>query len=366
MDVDAQALEACAGRDGTILMERSFKNILVVQTAFIGDAILTLPLIQVLKTNYIQSAVDVVVVPRTAEIFAGHPAISNIIIYDKRGRDKGLLGLMRLRDRLEDKKYDLVIVPHRSIRSALLSWMLRPAMSIGFDTSAGRWLFKSLVRYDPSIHEIERNLSLLAPLKIPSDAKELPRLYPSIQDVQKVESSLNDFGLAQSSKIIAVAPGTVWNTKRWPADRFAALCKRLAAANYAVVLIGSKEDEKLCEEVIGLSHVKDILNMAGKLSLLQSAEMIRRSKVLISNDSAPLHLAVAVGTPVAAIFGATVPEFGFAPRGMNDIVIEIKGLKCRPCAIHGGKKCPIKTFECMLSISPEYVFDKVMFILSKT
>jgi heptosyltransferase-2 len=341
----------------------SLNKILVIQTAFIGDAILTLPLIQVLKQNYPQSLIDVIVVPRTAEIFANHPAISKIIQYDKRGSDKGLKCLWQFRTRLSSQNYNLVIVPHRSLRSALLTWMLKPTMSIGFDRSAGRWLFKRIVRYNPTDHEIERNLTLLSPLKLPITATGLPRLYPSIHDTQIIDSILNDYGLNRYKNIVAAAPGTIWNTKRWPADRFAAVCKHISAENIAVVLVGGKEDEALCKEVMEIAQVKNVFNTAGKLSLLQSAELIRRCKVLISNDSAPMHLAIAVGTPVVAIFGATVPEFGFAPRGPRDIVVETNGLKCRPCSIHGGVKCPIKTFECMLSITPEIVVKKLKLFL---
>ena len=166
-------------------------------------------------------------------------------------------------------------------------------------------------------------------------------------------------GLNLYKNIVALAPGTIWNTKRWPADRFAAVCKRVASKNTAVVLLGGKEDEALCRHVIEIAHVEKVFNAAGTLTLLQSAEFIRRCKVLISNDSAPMHIAVAVGTPVVAIFGATIPEYGFAPRGPRDIVVETNGLPCRPCSIHGGKKCPINTFECMMAISPELVVDKV-------
>ncbi len=359
-------MEARPGSGGDTVVAESINRILVIQTAFIGDAILTLPLIQVLKLNYPQSLIDVIVVPRTAEIFANHSAISKIIQYDKRGRDRGLKGLWRLRTKLNAENYDLIIVPHRSLRSALLAWLLKPTISIGFDRSVGRWLFKKIVYYNPSDHEIERNLALLSPLKLPAVATGLPRLYPSNQDMQIIDSLLRDIGLNRYKNILAVAPGTIWNTKRWPADRFAAVCEQIASENISIVLIGGKEDEALCKEVMEIVQTKNVFSTAGKLSLLQSAELIRRCKVLISNDSAPMHLAVAVGTPVIAIFGATVPEFGFAPRGPCDIVIETDGLQCRPCSIHGEDRCPIKTFECMLSITPEVVVDKVkLFLESK-
>ena len=344
-------------------MGESFNKILVIQTAFIGDVILTLPLIQTLKQSYPQSSIDVIVVPRTAEIFTNHPAISKIITYDKRGSDKGVKGLLRLRTKFIPQKYDLVIVPHRSLRSALLTWLLKPAMSIGFDRSAGHWLFKKNVHYNPSSHEIERNLSLLNPLKLPTVAVMLPRLYPSDQDVKIIDSILIEYKLNQYKNVLAVAPGTIWNTKRWPVDRFASVCKQIASENNAILLIGGKEDVALCTNVIEIAQVKNIFNIAGKLSLLQSAELIRRCKVLISNDSAPMHIAVAMETPVIAIYGATIPGFGFAPRGPRDVVVETNGLKCRPCSIHGGNMCPIKTFDCMQSISPDVVVNKLKLLL---
>jgi len=343
----------------------TFKNILVIQTAFIGDAILTLPLVQVLKRNYPHSSIDVVVVPRTAEIFSNHPAISGIIPYDKRGEDSGLSGFYRLLKQLRKKKYELIVIPHRSFRSALLGRLLKPVISIGFDRSAGRLLFTKVVHYKPDDHEIDRNLSLLSPLSIWIDKNELPQLYPSVEDVNVVSSVLDNFGLGKEYTIVTAAPGTIWNTKRWPADRFAELCSLLSSKCSAVLLIGGKEDIGLCEEIAVMTKAKNVFNAAGKLSLLQSAELIRRSHVVISNDSAPMHIAVAVGTPVAAIFGATIPEYGFSPRGSHDMVIETKGLKCRPCSIHGGKICPIGTFECMKAITPDFVLGQVMPFLQK-
>lgn len=340
-------------------MAESINTILVIQTAFIGDAILTLPLIQSLKHNYPHSSIDVIVVPRTAEIFAHHPAISKIIQYDKRGIDKGIKGLWRIRTILGTHQYDLIIVPHRSFRSALLTWLSQPEISIGFDRSAGRRLFKKIVRYDPSFHEIERNLSLLQPLNLPPAAAELPQLYPSNQDTQLINSLVIDYGLNRFSNIIAAAPGTIWNTKRWPAEKFASVCKQIASNDCAVVLVGGREDEVLCREVLEMAGTKNVFSVAGKLSLLQSAEFIRRCNVLLSNDSAPMHIAVAVKTPVVAVFGATIPGFGFAPRGDRDVVVETNGLQCRPCSTHGGNVCPVNTFECMLLINPEFVANKL-------
>jgi heptosyltransferase-2 len=342
------------------MKDLKFNKILVIQTAFIGDAILTLPLIQTLKERFPLSSIDVVVVPRTSEIFSNHPAISTIHTYDKNGKEKGISAFWNLRNKLYRNAYDLVMVPHRSLRSALLAWFLKSRMSIGFNRSTGRIMFTNVVRYEPLDHEIDRNLALLSPLQLDAYKDILPKVFPSKEDIQIVNSLLERIELSINHRIVTIAPGTIWFTKRWPADRFSALCELLSEECDSILLIGGKEDSNLCEEIIGSTRKKRILSFAGKLTLLQSAELIRRSKVLISNDSAPMHLAVAIGTPVIAIFGATVPEFGFSPRGPRNIVVERNGLSCRPCAIHGGNKCPIKTFECMLSITHQLIAEKAL------
>jgi heptosyltransferase-2 len=159
--------------------------------------------------------------------------------------------------------------------------------------------------------------------------------------------------------MIAIAPGSAWKTKRWLIERFSELSVILANAGFEILIIGGKEDIELGKTIIKTAKHKKIHDATGKLSLLQSAELIRRCKTLVTNDSAPLHIGVAMRTPVVAIFGATVPEFGFAPYGKNDSVIETKNLPCRPCAIHGGNECPIGTFDCMKKIEAKVVAEKV-------
>ncbi len=342
------------------------ENILVVQTAFIGDVVLTLPLVQTLKEVYPQSNIDLVVTPRAKELCVNHPSIRETIAYDKRGSERGLSGLLRMVKSLRQKNYQLAIVPHRSLRSALLAWLLRIPVRIGFDKSSGRFLLTKTIRYRHTVHEIERNLSLLAALEIEIPLKDLPRLYPSSDDCKVVDKLLFDFEVGHPEKLIALAPGTIWSTKRWLKEHFASLAVNLDDVGFEIVLIGGKEDERLCDEVYKLSGSAHVYNVAGKLSLLQSAELLRRCKALVSNDSAPMHIAVAMRTPVVAIFGATVPEFGFGPAGEFDAVVETKGLPCRPCSIHGGNKCPITSFECMNAISYGQVFEKVKEVVKKS
>jgi heptosyltransferase-2 len=344
---------------------KRIESILIVQTAFIGDAILTLPLVQVVKRLFPAAPVDVVVAPRTKDLFANHPDIHQVVAYDKRGVDRGLGGLLRMKRRLAGRNYSVALVPHRSLRSALLVCLLRIPHRIGFDMSAGKFLLSQSVKYRRELHEIERNLTLLRAMGIAYSQRELPSLYPSAQDRQRVDKLLFESEVGRPDNLVAIAPGTIWNTKRWLKERYASLAVRLDDEGFEVVLIGGREDAALCDEIQKLSGSSRVYKTAGKLTLLQSAELIRRCKVLITNDSAPMHIGVAMETPVVAIFGATVPAFGFGPVGRFDAVVETRGLKCRPCSIHGGNKCPIKTFDCMNDITYERVFETVMLVLQK-
>jgi heptosyltransferase-2 len=344
---------------------KRIEKILIVQTAFIGDAILTLPLVQVVKRLFPAAPVDVVVAPRTKDLFANHPDIRQVVVYDKRGVDRGLGGLLRMKRRLSGQNYSVALVPHRSLRSALLVWLLRIPHRIGFDKSAGKLLLSQTVKYRRELHEIERNLSLLRAMGIALSRTELPCLYPSARDRQRVDKLLFEYEVGRPDNLIAIAPGTIWNTKRWLKERYASLAVRFDDEGFEVVLIGGREDAALCDEIQKLSGSSKVYNTAGKLTLLQSAELVRRSKALVTNDSAPMHIGVAMETPVVAIFGATVPAFGFGPVGRHDAVVETRDLKCRPCSIHGGDKCPIKTFDCMNDITYERVFETVMLVLHK-
>ncbi|MDP1677156.1 MAG: lipopolysaccharide heptosyltransferase II [Bacteroidota bacterium] len=340
------------------------KRILVFQTAFLGDVILTLPMIQMLYKKFPDASIDVVTTPIASELLANHPAISTVIPYDKRKSQKGIAGILSLLHQLRKNQYDLAIVPHRSLRSAIVIGLSGIKNRISFSTSSGSLFYNHIVHYEKSKHEIERNLSLITPLDITVQQKEFPSLYPSTADNIVIDKFLFDMEILEHHSMIAIAPGSVWKTKRWLLERFSELSLMLASAGYEIVIIGGKEDSELGRAIIETAKHKSIHDATGKFSLLQSAELIRRCKTLVTNDSAPLHIGVAMRTPIVAIFGATVPEFGFGPYGKNDIVVETKNLPCRPCAIHGGNECPIGTFVCMKNIEAGVVAEKVKSLIT--
>ncbi|MDZ7374980.1 MAG: lipopolysaccharide heptosyltransferase II [candidate division KSB1 bacterium] len=325
-------------------------SLLVVQTAFYGDVILATPLVRAAAFLWPQAAIDFLCLPQTSSLLANHPLLRRTIAYDKRGRERGLRSLFRLARRLRGSGYDLALVPHPSLRSALLVWLARIPVRVGFDRNTGHKLFTHIVPYRREHHEVERNLGLLRPFGLEGGTWR-PELFPSEDDREQVDALLA--GLIGSA-FAALAPGSVWPTKRWPAPYFAALAAELKRRwGLPGVIVGGSGDAALAAEVETLSDGA-AYSLAGKLTPLQSAEVIRRAVLLVTNDTAPLHMASATQTPVVAIFGPTIPEFGFGPYRIPHRIAQLD-LPCRPCSSHGGRRCPIGTFACMRELMPERV-----------
>lgn len=326
---------------------------LIIQTSFLGDTVLTTPLIARLAER---SQVDIVVTPLSAPLLANNPAIHEVIVYDKRGADRGFGGLVRLAARLRRNGYAAAYHAQGSVRSAVLSLLARITKRVGFVTSAGRRFYTTLVPYLENEHHAERLLRLAGDGA--SSGAPQPRLFPGEPERAAVDALLREAGWDGSEPLIAVAPGSVWATKRWPF--YADLAEQIAGR---IVVIGSGADRELASQVAAAAPGR-VVDAAGKLSLLASAELIRRSAAIVTNDSAPLHLASAMGTPTVAIFGPTVPEFGFGPLASRSVVLGIDSLACRPCDRHGPQRCPLGHWRCMREITPRVVAMAVQQLLT--
>ncbi|MFC1553561.1 glycosyltransferase family 9 protein [candidate division KSB1 bacterium] len=329
-------------------------NVLIIQTAFIGDVVLCTPLIASLHKH--GHSVGFVLKPEAANILETDERLTDLFIYDKRGNDKGIGGFLRLKKQIAEKKYDAVLIPHRSIRSAALARLSGIPVRIGFDKSAGSMFFTHKIAYKQNIHEIERNNSLLPPLGI----KEPPvsfSIQVSEDDIKTAEKFLSDNELKEDDKLIGFGPGSQWSTKQWGIERFRKLAQLLTENNFKVVCFGSAGEKDLCEKVSDFNHIS-IINAAGYLTIRQSSALMRPLKAVISNDNGLTHIAAASGKRVITIFGPTIPEFGFAPWGEDHIIVG-KDLYCRPCGIHGSNKCREKHFRCMNEITAEEVFEAV-------
>jgi heptosyltransferase-2 len=337
-------------------------KILIIQTAFLGDVILCTPLIKATKKLFPHSFISFLLIPETKNILENNPHLNEIIVYDKKGKEKGLKNFFKMVEKIKRKNFGLALIPHRYLRSALLAYLARIPQRIGFDKSTGSFLFTQKVTYQNNWHEVDRNLSLLSDFNRGLPDKT-PELFPTSEDFSYASQLLQDSGVKENDKMVGIAPGSVWATKRWLPERFAEVSDFLIEeAGAKVIFLGSKEDERLCSEIAKLMEEKPVI-LTGKTNILQSAAIISKCKVILSNDSAPVHIASAMRKPVVAIFGSTIPEFGFAPYGEGNIVIE-KKMKCRPCGIHGKNRCPEKHFKCMTEITTREVFQALLTRLS--
>ena len=324
---------------------------LVIQTAFLGDVVLTTPLLSVLAARY--GPVDVLTTPAAASLLEGHPAVAGLVRYDKHGSARGWRGLRQLGSALRARRYRSVYLPHRSLRSAALALWSGAKERVGFAGSAASLTYTRRVARARSGHEVERLLALAAPVDGPSPPVTLTL---NVKDHAAAEAWLDARGIGP--RFIAMAPGSVWGTKRWP--YYHDLASRVAGP---VVVIGGKDDVELAQGIVQSNGTKVVI-AAGQLSLRESAAVIQRARVLVTNDSAPLHLATAVGTPVIALFGPTVPEFGFGPRRPGDLTLGHGELACRPCSRHGPQVCPLGHHRCMRELSVEVVMNAIATVAS--
>jgi heptosyltransferase-2 len=323
--------------------------VLVIQTAFLGDVVLTTPLLTALAERH--GPVDVVTTPAAAVLLEGHPAVRELIRFDKQGRDAGLRGVRRLGAALRARRYARAYLPHRSWRSAALALLARAPERTGFADSPAAITYTTRVARKRTGHEVERLLALAGR----RDAEAPPvSLALGDEDERAADRWLGEREVPAS--FTAVAPGSIWGTKRWP--YYPALA---ASVEGPIVVIGGREDAPLADAIVAAAPGR-AWSAAGALSLRTSAAVIRRARALVTNDSAPLHLATAVGTPVVAIFGPTAPEQGFGPRDRRSLALGHAGLRCRPCSAHGPAVCPLGHHRCMRELAVETVVDAVVMV----
>ncbi len=303
------------------------RTALVIQTAFLGDVVLTTPLLSALAERH--GPVDVVTTSAAGSLLETHPAVRSVIRYDKHRGDRGVTGLWKLSRELRSRRYSVVYLPHRSFRTAVLALLAGVPQRIGFAGTAASISYTRRVRRPEGGHEVER---LLALLPGSSEAAQVS-LGLTASDHHEAERWLERHAIAPG--FVAVAPGSIWGTKRWP--YYADLVKRLARP---CVIIGSTADCDLADSIVTAAPTRAV-SAAGALGLRASASLISRAAVLVTNDSAPLHLATAVGTPIVALFGPTIPAFGFGPRRPGDRTLGLETLPCRPCSKHGPETCPL-------------------------
>ncbi len=330
-------------------------KVVIIQTAFIGDVVLCTPMIEVLHRE--RCKIGFVAKPEAAAIFENDPRLDRLHIFDKRGRDRGLSGIFRTSSVLRRSNYDVAIIPHRSIRSAVISFLAGIPRRIGFNRSAGKLLLTERIPYDYNSHEVIRNLSLIDQFGF-SSPPDNPAIVLDKSFLDFAQEQFKVWNIKPDDPVIGFGPGSKWYTKRWEIESYKKLGELLVKQRKCkIICFGSPDENELCEEICA-SAPKDIFNAAGLFTLTQSAAALSLTKTAVTNDSGLMHIAAASGIPVVAVFGPTVPEFGFAPWGEKHSILGID-LYCRPCRIHGSRKCPENHFRCMKEITPEMVLNEL-------
>jgi heptosyltransferase-2 len=327
------------------------RPLLVVQTAFLGDVVLTTPLLRALRRAHPERALHVVATPLGAAVLAGHPAIDVLHPYAKRGRERGLRGLLRLARRLRSERFGIAVAAQRSARTGLLVRASGAELRVGFASSAGAWALTHRVPWLPARHAVHRYLALAAPAGADAQADPTPSLAVLPEAAAKVSAALHEDGVADQAALLALAPGSTWGTKRWTPEGFATVAVAAPERGLHPVLVGSPDERGLCQEVSALAG-GGIANLAGRTGPPELTALLARARALVTNDSGPGHVASAVGTPVVTVFGPTVPAFGYTAWGARNRVVEHAGLACRPCSSHGPQVCPLGHHRCMREIVP--------------
>ncbi len=316
-----------------------------------GDVILATPLIEKLHRFFPKARIDFLLKYGYEDLLRGHPHLKFVMVWDK--TDKKYHHLKELIQIVRENKYDLVVNTQRFASSGLITALSGAKHRVGFRKNPLSLFFTKSVKHKigkgkNNPHEIERNLNLIRHLTDESVVK--PALYPSKHDFARVSQY-------KTKKYITVSPASLWFTKQYPIKKWIDFVASVDEGT-TVYFLGSAKDKNLCDDIIVQSGHTNCLNLAGKLSFLESAALIKDALLNYTNDSAPMHLASAMNARVAAIYCSTVPEFGFGPLSEKSFIIQTnKKLTCRPCGLHGKKACSEKHFDCANTIENDRLLE---------
>ena len=333
-------------------------KILVVRLSSIGDIILTTPLLRSLKTTYPKAHITFLIKKQYEELLSNSPYIDELITFNQK---EGFEGLKKIKQYLRQQQFDLYLDIHKNWRSRFIRWNLGAKEITSYHKLIFRrtlliWFKLNLYRKVKPVYE--RYFDSVKKLGIHYDGHGTDIQVPESK-TEKVKKALEDAGYSFKTPLVIICPSATYFNKRWKAEGFIRVAHHLVRNKSAyIVVLGGPEDKILCKSIaegIGESSV----NLAGSLSLAESAALLHLATLVIANDSGLLHLAQSQKSPVVAIYGPTTRELGYFPIENKSTVIEIP-LYCRPCTHNGLDKCPQKHFRCMNDISPDRVIEATL------
>ena len=334
------------------LAERPPGRILVVQTAFLGDTVFTSSLVSGLVTRFPGSPVELCVSPRGRDVARAIPSVASVLVYDKAGADRGAPGLRRIARLLAERDYGLAVLPHRSLRTALLARTAGIPERLGFRSAASRLLCTATVP-DPGGPFLGREAALLAALgALPGPM----RLVPREEDRRAAAAAIARLNL-EGARLAALAIGSEWATKIWPVEQFAALAARLHERGFTPLLIGGPRDAPVALDLQRRAGVPCADTTGNPIG--EALGLLERCVVCIGGDTGLVHAARALGVPTVPIFGPTDPRLhAFGPSDQ----VQWLHLECAPCGPHGHRTCPLGHHRCLRDLGPERVLEAALLL----
>lgn len=320
-------------------------RILVLRFSSIGDVVLTTPLLRALKARHPGAEISYVTKRAMAPLVSDHPAVNRVIALEPGGSLPGLAASLRRLDFTH--RLDL----HGSLRARLLRFLV-PGTWTGFNHR--RHERTELIRHKRDIYPearpvAERYFEAAAELDVKPDGAAA-ELFVGPAAVTRAAEWQHATGIGLQRRFAALAPGAAHNTKRWPAEHWIELAITLSTDGFDLAMVGGPEDLELCRQIVEASGVKAGV-AAGAFGLQDTAALLRQAAFAVSGDTGVMHMASASGTPVVALMGPTVRQFGFFPYQAAATVLE-RDLDCRPCSAHGSAECPLGHHHCLRQLMP--------------
>jgi lipopolysaccharide heptosyltransferase II len=333
-----------------------------VRTDRIGDVVLSTPVIKALRDNFPDAYIAMMVSPYALDIVEDNPFLDEVIIYDKDKRHKNWFQSVGFAFGLRAKRFDLAVVLHPTNRAHITVFLAGIRRRIGFNRKCAILLTDRIkhTKQEAEKHELEYSLDLVRYLGIQPEDKK-PAMFIKPQAIQWADRVLAQAGIKETDMLLALHPAASCPSKIWPAQRFAEAADELVKRyGFKVIVLAGPKDMNLAIQVIQNTR-QPVLNLAGKTSVQQLAALLKRSRLFISNDSGPVHIACAVGTPVISIFGRN--QKGLSPKrwgpvGPRDKVLH-KEVGCEECLAHNCAK----GFACLKAITVDDVIQAADSIL---
>lgn len=329
-------------------------RILIRAANWVGDAIMTTPVIRGVRKNFPQAHITVLAKPWVIPVFENNPHVDEIMVYDNKGRHKMGMGTLRLAGDMRKLQFDLAILMQNAFEAALLAFLAGIPERVGYNTDGRSLLLNRCVRLDPALkrgHLIDYYIGLLKGSGLKADGRQL-ELFIADTDKGFAQNLLEENGLGGKRPVVGINPGATGGTaKRWFPDRYAKICRQLSHDyKTKILLFGGPADKALGQEIMAMAP-GCCINIAGKTSLAQAFALIEKCDLFVTNDSGLMHAAAAMNVNQVALIGST--DFvATAPSNQNSIMVR-EPTSCAPCL---KKECPID-HRCMTRIGVDRVME---------